>query len=1109
MRRGATGVTSLRSPQEESNVLRVARLSIARPRLALALWVTIGIALALIGLGVSDHLSPSKAVVPGTGSARAQQLSDSQFGPSQLVPVLLEGPRAAVDKQGPELVRRLSKEPDIRVMSAWDGGPLSRELRPEPGAAMVIASVAATDEQMFDGRQQEIQKLVDTTIDKPVTPYVSGTPALDRGLADAAIDTARRGVLIAIPILFVLLLLLLRAPVAAAVVTVFGGVTALAGAGVVVLLAQVVDADATSIALGSMTGLALGSGYALLIHARWAEEREAGADPRTAASTAVDTSGRAVLIGGTALVLAMIVAAAVGPTDILTSEGIGVVLCALLGIGAAVVVMPAPLIVLGHRMTWLSFPAPRFLAAGWDRLVGGEETVVRRAAPVGAAATALLLALAIPVLSLELGPPSPLRLPEDNSARVAYEKIGQVMGPGWTAPYNILIVSETRPLTDPAVLAEIDRLQRTIAKDPAVETVVGPGVFAATSRQLGTLPKQLKKSSKLLKSGPKDLGRLQNGLGQAGAGALKLQSGLSQAAAGASKLGGGSGEAEAGAGQLKAGLAKAKAGASAISGGLDDALVGARKLKAGAASALAGSEKITGGIGQAVKPVKAGLPIVQNMASDVSASSQAVTAAKGSADSLAAQLDSAAAELKALGDPKAAAALAAVQQAQSTAGSLSSSLGTAQPKLSGASAVAGAFATQVAQLSTGLSQLLAGSTALQNGLSDLRSGNAQLASGIEQLSAGGGSLTTGLAALRDGAGRLQTGLGQLTTGSGTLAGALSGGVAPAGQLAGGLATMQSGVTTFRKKLPSPKDLERLQRESPGLFDSGYFVLAAIAGASPAQQDQARFAVNLDRGGTAGQILIVPVAGSGTETNVALGNRLRTYGDAFATKTKTEVAIGGQAAQFGDFQDAGTEKLWPVIGIVALTVALLLMALLRTVLLPLVAVACSLLACAVGFGALQVLFGGEDPLLGGPGTFSPISIMGIFAAAFGITTMLQVVLLERTREDFVAGGDPHAALRASLRETAPAATGAALVMLAAGLPFALSGFLTIAQFGIGVLVALLVDALIVRPVLLPAAVEVLGHRAWWPTHPSSAGPTQASPASRPRHRPFHRGPAART
>ena len=88
-------------------MIRLAKLSSRRPRAALTFWATFAVVLALLGVGVSDSLSPSIWVVPGSESSRAQALSKSEFGPSVLVPVLLEGPSAQLDRQGPKLVVEL------------------------------------------------------------------------------------------------------------------------------------------------------------------------------------------------------------------------------------------------------------------------------------------------------------------------------------------------------------------------------------------------------------------------------------------------------------------------------------------------------------------------------------------------------------------------------------------------------------------------------------------------------------------------------------------------------------------------------------------------------------------------------------------------------------------------------------------------------------------------------------------------------------------------------------------------------------------------------------------------------------------------------------------
>jgi RND superfamily putative drug exporter len=146
----------------------------------------------------------------------------------------------------------------------------------------------------------------------------------------------------------------------------------------------------------------------------------------------------------------------------------------------------------------------------------------------------------------------------------------------------------------------------------------------------------------------------------------------------------------------------------------------------------------------------------------------------------------------------------------------------------------------------------------------------------------------------------------------------------------------------------------------------------------------------------------------------------------------------------------------------------------------VAVAFDLLTAFATFGVMALLFGGDDPLLGGPGYLDPMSIIGIFAAIFGISIVYEALLLARTRESFVESGDPRAALLQGLRHTAAVATGAAAVMIVAAIPFAFSDLINVRQFGIGLAVAVALDALIVRPVLLPAAVALLGRWCWWPT-----------------------------
>src|SRR3954447_18414714 len=240
---------------EETPVIHLARLSIRRPAAALITWGVIAIALTLIGFGVTDSLSPSITTVTGSQSSHAQDLAKSKFGPSVLVPILLEGPKQQLDRQGPALVRALNKRTDTRVMSAWDGGSTAATLRPKPTAAMIVAAVAQSEDKMVKTTQGEIDRKVDRVVSAPVHASVSGQPSIDRAMKDQSIDTTRRSMLIAIPILFLVLLLLLRAPIVALALTTLGAATSFSGLGIMAILGKAIDVDAVAVTAACMIGM--------------------------------------------------------------------------------------------------------------------------------------------------------------------------------------------------------------------------------------------------------------------------------------------------------------------------------------------------------------------------------------------------------------------------------------------------------------------------------------------------------------------------------------------------------------------------------------------------------------------------------------------------------------------------------------------------------------------------------------------------------------------------------------------------------------------------------------------------------------------------------------
>jgi X-X-X-Leu-X-X-Gly heptad repeat protein len=753
-------------------------------------------------------------------------------------------------------------------------------------------------------------------------------------------------------------------------------------------------------------------------------------------------------------------------------------------------------VLLGRGIDLLRFPAPAPLARAWRKLLDGGNWVTRRAMVSGALATAVLAAIAVPALALKSGPPDVSQLPPSATARLAFEEVSRVMGPGWATPYDLIVVANGRPLTTPALLQSLYRLQLQIARDGRVQSVTGPGAITSTSTQLSSFGPQLRHSAHVSEQSKTDLLKLIDGLAQAGGGSAQLQAGLQQAASGSTQLHTGGGQARSGAAQLHAGLAKARTGSAQLAGGLDQALAGAVALRSGASKALAGASLLATGLGKGAPQVKAGLPAVGLLATSSSATVSEIKALQGQAAAAGGSLQRALTELQALSsvrsDPSYQAVLTDLTSASGTIAQIGSGLNTASGSAGSAALISAAVKSQVTALAPQLTAAASGAAALEHGIAQLRDGNAQLATGLRQLSGGGAQLTSGLDQLTSGAGALEIGLGQLSTGAGQLASGLAGGVAPAGLLTTGLGTMQAAVVKARGQIPSTAQLRQLQAQSPGIFNSGYFVLAAIEGATPPNRNAATFTINLLRGGTAGQIMVVSKYRASDPRTGALGTRLAGLARRFAKENNAQAAIGGPAGNLADLTHATKSRVWLDVAVLTSAILLILAIALRAVLLSALATAFALLTTAAAFGVLQLLFGGPNPPLSGPGYLDPITITSVFTIAFGISAIYSTLLLMRTREALVVTGRGREAVRVGLCETAAAATGAGLVMIAALVPFTATELLNVRALGIGVAVAVLLDVLIVRPVLLPAAEALLGRWGWWPT----TGPRPAEPSTGP-------------
>jgi RND superfamily putative drug exporter len=196
----------------------------------------------------------------------------------------------------------------------------------------------------------------------------------------------------------------------------------------------------------------------------------------------------------------------------------------------------------------------------------------------------------------------------------------------------------------------------------------------------------------------------------------------------------------------------------------------------------------------------------------------------------------------------------------------------------------------------------------------------------------------------------------------------------------------------------------------------------------------------------------------------------------------QVHVGGLTASSIDVSQRLSSRLPIFIGAVLVLSFLLLMAVFRSLLVPLKAVIMNLLSIGAAYGVVVAVFewGWFGNLLGveQTGPIAPFIPMMMFAILFGLSMDYEVFLLSRIREEYDRTGDNAVAVADGLASTARVITAAALIMVTVFGSFVLGDATTIKLFGLGLATAILVDATVVRMVLVPATMELLGDRNWW-------------------------------
>ena len=226
------------------------------------------------------------------------------------------------------------------------------------------------------------------------------------------------------------------------------------------------------------------------------------------------------------------------------------------------------------------------------------------------------------------------------------------------------------------------------------------------------------------------------------------------------------------------------------------------------------------------------------------------------------------------------------------------------------------------------------------------------------------------------------------------------------------------------------------------------------------------------------LVITPRGGPESASTKALVERLRDT----AGPPGAEVSVGGGTAQNQDDTQVISGSLWKVAIFVLALSFIVLTLVLRSILLPLKAVLMNALSVAAAYGVLVIVFqwGWFDGFLGfqSLGYVQAITPALLLAVVFGLSMDYEVFMLSRIKERYQATGDNQQAVAQGLAASARTISSAALIMVAVFAIFAGTGVPQVKEIGVGLAVAIALDATIVRLVLVPTTMELMGNANWW-------------------------------
>jgi len=472
---------------------RLAGLLTRRRWYVVGVWIALVVAALPLAAKQSEHLTGGGFDVPGSESQRVQDLIGAEFSEREngAVSAVLSADRGVsaeqVDAATARLTDAVADVPEFTIRQpAIDA---ARAELAEGGVAVIPLDSDLSAGQQNDPSKDLREILLPGEERDGVTPYLAGQPAAWAGLQELSQEDLKKAETIGFPIVALILLAVFGSLAAAALPLALGFASVLITGALIYLLSQQLDMSVFVTNMASMIGIGVAVDYSLFILARFREEVRDGRSATEARARALATSGVAVVFSGIAVIISL---AGLWMIDnqTLRSMALGAMIVVAISILAAVVLLPALIRVLGHRVeaggrVWSVMRFFRQQTVGRRRRSGSTradsrgfwarwaDRVMRRPVISALGAATVLLLLAAPVLALKTGTGALDQFPAGHDVRVGNQLASEATG-GATNAVEIAATFEGGQLDDPRNRVAVDALVRKLRDDPAVSSVDAP-----------------------------------------------------------------------------------------------------------------------------------------------------------------------------------------------------------------------------------------------------------------------------------------------------------------------------------------------------------------------------------------------------------------------------------------------------------------------------------------------------------------------------------------------------------------------------------------------------------------------------------------------------------